>query len=196
MKKSYTHLEYEYAIKIRKPVFTVVLSDSLLHKKAYEDSSMQYFETTNISLYEEFKAIVLSKMVRFINDIKDIRIAVLSSLYDFSKNPSILGWVREISSITQTTIHKCYKCGKEELLPLKPDFNEDEGLDILIKINRWHKINVDRPGYGSGLDSMNVDFELCDECLATFVDSLVLKKLIYGDEYWDSIEEDFVDVEN
>lgn len=38
LKKSYTHLEYEYAIKIRKPVFAVVLSDSLLHKKAYEDS--------------------------------------------------------------------------------------------------------------------------------------------------------------
>lgn len=135
-------------------------------------------------------------MVRFINDIKDIKIAVLSSLYDFSKNPAILGWVREISSISQTTIHKCYMCGKKELLPLEPDFNKDGGMDILVKINRWHKINVDISGYGSNLDLLNIDFELCDECLEIFVDSFKLKNLIYGDEYWDTIAEEFVDVEN
>ena len=188
--KSYTHLEYEYALQLHKPIFAVVLSDSLLHKKASHNPNIKYFEEDNFAQYKDFKNLVLSKMARFINDIKDIGIAVLSSLYDFSKNPNIYGWVRELSLNNPTNImHKCYKCGKEELLPPEPNYYN--GLDELIRINRWHNIIIDTPGYGSELDAVKLDIELCDECLHNFIDGLQLKNLIYGDESWGETRADY-----
>lgn len=191
--KSYTQLEYEYALQLHKPIFAVVLSDTMLHKKASIHSDISFFETENITLYHEFKSLVLTKETRFINDVKDINIAVLSSLYDFSKNPKLRGWVREVSVGCSTDIlHKCYKCGKEEILPPEPNFDSDDnGMSDLVRINRWHSIVIDTPGYGSDLDSTKLSLELCDECLKSFIDELVLKKLIYGDESWGPTAEDF-----
>jgi hypothetical protein len=192
--KSYTHLEYEYALQLHKPIFAVVLSDSLLHKKASLNTSIEYFEMNNITQYKAFKKLVLSKMSRFINETKDIGIAVLSSLYDFLKNPKISGWVREVSVNNPVNImHKCYKCGKEELLPPEPNFSSNNDFNELIRINRWHNITIDTPGYGSDLDMVNLDFELCDECLNNFINALRLKNLIYGDKSWGESPEDYLE---
>lgn len=190
--KSYTQLEYEYALQVHKPIFAIVLDDTMLHKKASIRSDIAYFETENVALYKEFKNLVLNKMTRFINDVKDIGVAVLSSLYDISKNPNLHGWVRELTVDYHANIlHKCFKCKKEELLPQEPDFNNENGINDLIQINRWHKICIDTPEFGSDLDMVKLDFELCDECLKDFIDGLSLKKLIYGDESWEPAAEDF-----
>lgn len=188
--KSYTHLEYEYAVKLGKPVFAVVLNDSMLHRKASVCSNVEYFEYDNVVKYRDFKNLVLSKIVRFIDDIKDIENNVLSSLYDFSKNPKIHGWVRGKPTEMQTKkMHKCYKCGKEEILPFHPNFKSSSGDYDLLKINKWHSIDIDTPGYGSELDSVKLNFELCDLCLKKFIDNMLLKELIYGDESWGETEE-------
>lgn len=188
-KKSYTHLEYEYALQLHKPIFAVVLSEAMLHEKA--NIHPEYFEKENVTQYSEFKKLVLCKMARFINDVKDISAAVLSSLYDFSKDPKLRGWVRESSTHNPANImHKCYKCAKEEILPIEPNFKSDNSIDDLVRINRWHNVMIDKPGYGSKLDMLKLDFELCDDCLLNLVNDLHLKKLIYGDESWAPIEED------
>lgn len=190
--KSYTHLEYEYAVQLQKPVFAVVLSESMLLKKASVSGQNNIFECDFPEKYKEFKKIVMSKISRIINDVKDVNIAVLSSLYDFSKNPNLHGWVRELSAENPHDIlHKCYMCGKEELLPNEPDLNTSGGVNDFIRINRWHKINIDTPGYGSNLDTTVLDFELCDECLVAFVNSLSLKRLVLGDETWGVSAEDY-----
>ena len=191
-KKSYTHLEYEYAIKIHKPIFAVVLSDTMLYYKAANDSKTKFFETENVALYKEFKDFALTKITRIVNGIKEINIAVQSSLHDISKNPKIYGWVRELSiSSPHKIYHKCYNCGKEELLPREPNFKSSSAHIDLISINSWHKINIETPGYGSKLDSINVNFELCDKCLVSMIDNLKLKHLIYGDDTWGPIPEDY-----
>ncbi len=188
--KSYTQLEYEYALRNKKPVFAVVLSDSMLHKKASTRTDISFFEKTNIEKYNAFKDLVLSKIVRFVDDAKDIEISILSSLYDFSKNPTLVGWVRElIPDPNKKVLHKCYKCGKEELLHLSPNYQN--GIEEFELINQWHKIKIDTPQYGSELDTIKLDFEICDKCLVQFVNSLKLKELIFGDDYWYPTENDY-----
>jgi len=178
--KSYTQLEYEYALQIHKPIFAVVLSDSMLFKKASISSKEGIFERNYHEKYEEFKNTVLLRMTRIVNNVDEISTAVLSSLYDFSRNTDLHGWIRELSSkFPQTVFHKCYMCGKDESLPPEPNFsNSNSCLNELYHINRWHDISVKRPGYGSALDGLNINFELCDECLEHLINSLYLKQLI------------------
>ncbi|WP_051684929.1 DUF4062 domain-containing protein [Clostridium sp. KNHs205] len=185
--KSYTQLEYEYAISKGIPVFAVILSEKLLHKKAAMDTREEYFEKINCEKYSEFKELVLSKIVRFIDNIKDINIAVLSTLNDFEKNCNLKGWIKEEKEVIITDVlHKCYKCGKEEILPSSIDYEEQKGFDYLIKINQWHTVDAGEPGYGSVLDTFNLKFELCDECLEKFIDSFKFSNMIYGENYYDN----------
>lgn len=66
--KSYTHLEYEYALSTGMPVFALVLEDKLLQDKS-TNTEIEIFEKNN-----EFKEFVKEKIVKFINNAKDIQI--------------------------------------------------------------------------------------------------------------------------
>lgn len=92
--KSYTHLEYEYAINKGKPVFAVVLSEPTILKKASEIGRNKAMEQDEISKYEDFKSIVLSKMIRHVEDLKDIKLAVHTTLNEFSLIPDLSGWIK------------------------------------------------------------------------------------------------------
>lgn len=67
----------------------------------------------------------------------------------------------------------CYKCGK--VIRWK---NDDS--DAFIKLNQKHHINLGRMGYGSDLDNLIVEFDLCDSCLTSFIDTFELKDEIYN----------------
>lgn len=73
----------------------------------------------------------------------------------------------------------CNKCGKEELI----SSNDYAGLA------RWHHFDAGVAGYGSVLDSCNIQFDLCDECLNEMVNSFLHKDEIlhnegdYSEEY-------------
>lgn len=73
--KSYTHLEFEYALEQKKPLFTVVMTDEALDVKI-KTGGKNMVETENGQKLNEFKALVTSKMVSFWTDTKDIKLAV------------------------------------------------------------------------------------------------------------------------
>lgn len=110
--KSYTHLEYEYAIKNKKPFFAVVISEVGLDLKV-EKEGRAVLEKENSKKLNEFRAQVLSRLVKFWDDVKDIKIAIHETLADFSYDEKLIGWVRpdktsntsalldEISRLTQ-----------------------------------------------------------------------------------------------
>ncbi len=50
--KSYTHLEYEYALSKDKPIFTIILDDSFLLKKSTSSNNNKIFEE---KIYGEFR---------------------------------------------------------------------------------------------------------------------------------------------
>jgi len=93
-KKSYTRLEYEYAIEQGKPVFSVYLSGKSSSERIKELA--ETIAKEDRSGYEEFSKIVKSKMCSEFTDPRDITIAVFKTLNEFARKGELqnAGWVR------------------------------------------------------------------------------------------------------
>lgn len=91
--KSYTQLEYEYALSQNVPVFSVILTDSFLLQKTSTLGETVY-EQDNPSLYDSFKKQVMSKIIKFVDDEKDIKIAILATIQEFINDYKLAGWIR------------------------------------------------------------------------------------------------------
>ena len=70
--KSYTQLEYEYALSKDIPVFAVVISQDFLTSKINSLGLEKIMESDNPDKYKSFKALVMSKTIREVDDCKDI----------------------------------------------------------------------------------------------------------------------------
>ena len=90
--KSYTQLEYEYAIDKAKPLFALVIDDAHLSEKVRVDGR-GVLELDNPKQFKEFEALVKSKVVKFWSDAKDIQLAILKALSEFERRPDLIGWV-------------------------------------------------------------------------------------------------------
>lgn len=91
--KSYTQLEYEYALSKDIPVFAVVLSQSFLTSKINTLGLQNVMDSTD--KYQSFKSLVMSKIIREVDDCKDIKIAIHSTLNDFINEYDLPGWIRK-----------------------------------------------------------------------------------------------------
>lgn len=89
--KSYTHLEYEYAIK-KLPVIGIVLDDIIINNKV-KSNGTEMIELENRDKYNEFKKLVMSKTCALIKDIKDIPIAIIKSIREAEEKYTMSGWV-------------------------------------------------------------------------------------------------------
>ncbi|MVM34881.1 DUF4062 domain-containing protein [Spirosoma sp. HMF4905] len=89
--KSYTQLEYEYAIEIGKPFFAVAIKESAEEKRIKRGKA--FIELENPYLLKEFRKLVTSKMVRFWEDYRDIKISVLETISEFSRREDLVGWI-------------------------------------------------------------------------------------------------------
>lgn len=101
-KKSYTQLEYEYALSMNIPVFAVILSNDFLNQKAKTDSTV--IEHENQYLYDEFKSFFMKKMIKTVDDCKDIKLAIYESISEFKEENDFEGWIRGISNSTYTNL--------------------------------------------------------------------------------------------
>lgn len=87
--KSYTHLEYEYALSIKKPLFVIVIKDEALNQK-----TVAQVENQNPEKLKKFKKKVLSSMCEFFIDTKDIQLAVHKCIGKIIQDNELIGWVR------------------------------------------------------------------------------------------------------
>jgi len=92
--KSYTQLEYEYALSKNIPVFSVVLSESFLSNKIKESGLLEITEQKEPNKYQLFKELVMSKIIREVDDCKDIKITIYSTLNEFMNKYTLTGWSR------------------------------------------------------------------------------------------------------
>ena len=90
--KSYIHLEYEYAISKGKPVFAVVVDDTYQEQRVRQFGSA-VIETDQPHKLKEFRASVTTKMVKFWSDPRDIKLAILETMAEFSLRPELIGWI-------------------------------------------------------------------------------------------------------
>jgi hypothetical protein len=103
--KSYTRLEYEYALKKGIPIFSVVLTEKFLREKNSLLGNDKTYEQKNKDKYDEFKLIVLSKIVRMVDDAKDIMLTIHSTLVNFLEEyENLVGWIRANDSEANTSL--------------------------------------------------------------------------------------------
>lgn len=93
---SYTELEYKYALSRNMPVFAIVLENSYLHLKASSDSSDIIFEKDNVDKYKSFKTLVMSKIIKKVNNIDSIETIVHSTINNIQHDEdyTLVGWVK------------------------------------------------------------------------------------------------------
>jgi hypothetical protein len=162
--KSYTHLEYEYALNKNKPLFSCVINENALENRVKTGKgtsiAIETKETKNPQKLEEFRKLVMSKMVKFWDDTKDIKLTVYETLFSFERGDGLVGWVRadqnpnmpeftnEITRLSKenSDLRKeneeyslSIKSLKEKLLPAIQDIAE---MDENIKLyGTWTDIN-------------------------------------------------------
>lgn len=136
--KSYTQIEYEYAIKKKIPLFSVVINDDYLNEKV-KKFGKDVLETDNPDKYKEFKKMVLSKSSRFFEDNKDIKICIHETINDFQSRLKFSGWV------SGKAVEKNDKIEKENQKLLK------ENIELKEKyLKLKNKTNIDT--FSNGLD--------------------------------------------
>lgn len=93
--KSYTHLEYEYALSTSKPLFSVVISEKALDQKVEGNNWRNVTERDNPQRLKDFRNQVLYYLVKFWDDKKDIKLAIHETINDFSfTKKDLVGWVK------------------------------------------------------------------------------------------------------
>lgn len=90
--KSYIQLEYEYAFEKNKPLFAIVIDEEHLEEKLKQHGS-KVIETDHPDKLKSFRATVLTKLVKFWRDTKDIKLAILETLSEFSNRTDLIGWI-------------------------------------------------------------------------------------------------------
>jgi hypothetical protein len=90
--KSYTQIEYEYAITAGKRFFAVVLSDQAIDRKV-RDEGRSIIESDHPQQLAGFRSVVMSKICRIVDDSKDIKLAVHETILQFLRDYSFDGWV-------------------------------------------------------------------------------------------------------
>lgn len=96
--KSYTHLEYEYAVSKNKPLFACVIKESAIDNRVKE-LGRDCLELKNPQKLKDFRDLVLSKMSSFWSDTKDIELEVIKTLQTFSRREDLTGWVKGDESV-------------------------------------------------------------------------------------------------
>ena len=91
--KSYTHLEYDYAVSQGKPLFACVINENALEQRT-KDMGSKVLEMAEPKKLKEFRTGVLSNIAKFWSDAKDIKITIGETLAHISRKDDLVGWVR------------------------------------------------------------------------------------------------------
>lgn len=93
--KSYTHLEYEYALEKGKALFAVVADQKALEERVKtSELGFRLMEQDNQHKLKEFRKLVcLDKIVKFWSDSKDIKLVIFETLSEFSRREELIGWI-------------------------------------------------------------------------------------------------------
>lgn len=150
---SYTELEYRYALSKNMPVFAIVLEDSLLYTKAASHGKNTVLENENLDKYETFKSLVMSKIIKKINNINSIEAVVHSTINDiqYDDDYSLVGWVKGTTINNDPKITNRIKFLETENRNLKSQlsspnnkilgrFTTTELMSILSSVNLCNKI--------------------------------------------------------
>jgi Domain of unknown function (DUF4062) len=98
--KSYTHIEYEYAMSLKKPLFACVMKEEYLDEKIRKGffANKDIYEQNNHGKFKAFKILVMSKVVSQCSSFIEIENTVLKKMNEFERNTDLIGWIRASES--------------------------------------------------------------------------------------------------
>lgn len=153
---SYTHWEYEYAASKNIPRFAIVITEKALEEKAKNLGSFA-IEKEHYPKYQEFRSQVLSKTSKFFDDIKDIKLAILQTLSQYSNDSTLSGWIsgkelpnndtifKQIDKLLEENQLLRQKLEKQVILKKEEetiyDLSFEERINNIIKILRLIQLN-------------------------------------------------------
>lgn len=129
-KVSYTELEFDYAKTQGKPIFSVVISEASLERKA-KTHGTSAFEKENPKQLNQFRERILSNISSFYEDLKDIKLCVHESLGTYSLDSSLFGWISGRDIVDSSSMVK----ELEELRSENANFRKRLESQIALKSN-------------------------------------------------------------
>jgi hypothetical protein len=113
--KSYIELEYEYAVESGKPLFAVVIDEDYAKERVKTHRlGVDVIEIENPRKLKEFRTHVLTKMVRFWHDPKDIKLAIHETMSEFNRREDLTGWIPGSEAVNSGAVaEEIARLGKE-----------------------------------------------------------------------------------
>ncbi len=91
--RSYVELEYNYAKKLKKKPFTLLMDKEYVAIKTSENKDFE--EKDNVKLYKNFKKKLLdSKLCAYFSNIDGLKFKILTILKEYENNPQFQGWIK------------------------------------------------------------------------------------------------------
>jgi hypothetical protein len=88
--KSYTHMEFDYAKKLRKPMFSVVADKAFLRKRIAKHK----ITAAESGKATKFRNLISTKIVTYFSNRDQVKTQVTQGLSPIASQPGISGWVR------------------------------------------------------------------------------------------------------
>ena len=93
--KSYTHLEYEYALSVNKPHFVIIIDDETTQNKAKKNGVKIADFFDNSSDLKEFKSSIMKgKLVSICENSDKMESSIHKSINKLSQRENLKGWVK------------------------------------------------------------------------------------------------------
>jgi Domain of unknown function (DUF4062) len=130
--KSYTHLEYEYALSVSKPHFVIVIDDETTQSKAKKDGVKITDFFDNSSELKEFKTSIMNgKLVSVCKSSDKMESSIHKSINKLSQRENLKGWVKADDTDLGASLEELARLSKEN----------SELKSKLAEINKEDKIN-------------------------------------------------------
>ena len=130
--KSYTHLEYEYALSVNKPHFVIIIDDETTQNKAKKDGIKITDFFDNSPDLKEFKnSIMKGKYVSNCKNSDKMESSIHKSINKLSQRDNLKGWVKADDTDLGASLEELTRLSKEN----------SELKSQLEEINREDKIN-------------------------------------------------------
>ncbi len=110
--RSYVQLEYEYAIEKKKPFFALVVSDKH-HNERLKQFGKEVDERENPEKYKKFRAMVIGRLCKFWDDMKDIESEIFHKLPEWGQRDDLVGWVRGDEATNPETANELARLSRE-----------------------------------------------------------------------------------
>lgn len=135
---SYIEREFDHALKLDKPLFSIVMSDEELRKRRIGVDTKSFKPHPQ---YVKFRRRVTSKMCEFFSDLKDIQLAIHRKLPELLDDSRVSGWVSAKEIVIMTDVIEQAEKLKVENTKLVEQIRMLEGDDK--KVRRVKFLNTD-----------------------------------------------------